>query len=91
VFQALRIQVNDELGALTALLSQLPSLLRPGGRVAVLSFHSGEERRVKAAFRSGACEGVWAAVSDKVVRASQAEQRDNPRSSWAKLRWAQRA
>lgn len=90
VFQALRIQVNDELGALTALLTQLPSWLRPGGRAAVLSFHSGEDRRVKAAFRSGAREGVWAAVSDKVIRASKAEQRDNPRSSSAKLRWAHR-
>ena len=91
VFQALRIQVNDELGALTALLTQLPSWLRPGGRVAVLSFHSGEDRRVKAAFKRGAREGVWAAVSDKIIRASKAEQRDNPRSSSAKLRWAQRA
>ncbi len=91
VFQALRIQVNDELGALTALLAQLPRFLRPGGRVAVLSFHSGEDRRVKAAFRGGAAEGVWASVSEGVIRASQAEQRENPRSSSAKLRWACRA
>jgi 16S rRNA (cytosine1402-N4)-methyltransferase len=91
VFQALRIQVNDELGALTRLLDQWPSWLRPGGRAAVLSFHSGEDRRVKASFRRGAREGVWAAVSEKIIRASPAEQRDNPRSSSAKLRWAQRA
>lgn len=91
VFQALRIEVNDELGALDALLRQLPDCLRPGGRAALLTFHSGEDRRVKAAFRSGVREGVWAAAADEVIRASPAEQRSNLRSSSAKLRWARKA
>jgi len=91
VFQALRIEVNDELGALDALLRQLPGCLRPGGRAAVLSFHSGEDRRVKVAFRRGVREGVFAAAVDDVIRASAAEQRGNPRSSSAKLRWARKA
>jgi 16S rRNA (cytosine1402-N4)-methyltransferase len=91
VFQALRIEVNDELGALDALLRQLPDCLRPGARVAFLTFHSGEDRRVKRAFRDGERAGVYAAVSDEVVRASFAEQRANPRSKSAKLRWARRA
>ncbi|MBI5363612.1 MAG: 16S rRNA (cytosine(1402)-N(4))-methyltransferase RsmH [Planctomycetes bacterium] len=91
VFQALRIEVNDEFGALEALLRQLPSALRAGGRVAVLTFHSGEDRRVKQAFERGAKDGVYAAISDAVVRASPAEHRANPRSAPAKLRWARRA
>lgn len=88
VFQALRIEVNDELGALDAFLRQLPGCLRPGGRVAIITFHSGEDRRVKKAFEQGARDGLYSAVSDDVVRASAAEQRANPRSSPAKLRWA---
>lgn len=91
MFQALRIAVNDELGALDALLRHLPSCLAPGGRVAVLTFHSGEDRRVKKAFRAGVREGVYAAASDDVVRASADEVRDNPRAASAKLRWARRA
>ena len=91
VFQALRIEVNDELGALDALLRDVPTVLRPGGRVAILSFHSGEDRRVKKAFQRGLLDGVYAAASDDVVRASPAEQRANPRSSSAKLRWARKA
>ena len=91
VFQALRIEVNDELGALDALLRDVPALLRPGGRVAILSFHSGEDRRVKKAFQRGLQDGIYAAASEDVVRASPAEQRANPRSSSAKLRWARKA
>jgi 16S rRNA (cytosine1402-N4)-methyltransferase len=87
VFQALRIEVNDELGALDALLRQLPGCLRPGGRAALVTFHSGEDRRVKRAFEDGARAGVWAQVSREVVRASPAEQRANPRATSAKLRW----
>lgn len=87
VFQALRIEVNDELGALDRLLRQLPGCLRPGGRAALVTFHSGEDRRVKRAFEDGARAGVWAQVSREVVRASPAEQRANPRSTPAKLRW----
>jgi len=90
VFQALRIEVNDEFGALDALLRALPLGLRPGGRVAVLSFHSGEDRRVKQAFRAGERAGVYAAIADDVIRASSQERHDNPRSRPAKLRWAKR-
>ena len=88
VFQAIRIAVNDEFSALETWLRNLPQCLRPGGRVAVLTFHSGEDRRVKQAFKAGLLEGVYAAISTEVVRASAAEQRANPRSAPAKLRWA---
>ncbi len=90
VFQAVRIAVNDEFGALDALLRALPLVLRPGGRVAILTFHSGEDRRVKKAFQTGERDGVYAAVSADVMRASAAETRANPRASSAKLRWARR-
>jgi len=91
VFQAIRIAVNDELGALTALLRDLPSCLKPGGRAAILSFHSGEDRRVKAAFKDGLRDGTYASIAAGVVRASAEERRANPRSSAAKLRYAVRA
>ena len=91
VFQALRIEVNDEFGALDSLLRALPWCLRPGGRVAILSFHSGEDRRVKKAFQAGEREGLYAAVADEVLRATPQERHDNPRSRPAKLRWARRA
>jgi 16S rRNA (cytosine1402-N4)-methyltransferase len=91
VFQALRIGVNDEFGALEALLRQLPGCLRPGGRAVVITFHSGEDRRVKAAFEEGRRAGAYALVAPEVVRASPAEQRANPRARPAKLRAAQRA
>ena len=91
VFQAVRIAVNDEFGALEALLRALPAVLAPGGRVAILTFHSGEDRRVKKAFQAGWGAGVYDAVSDTVVRASSAEVRANPRASSAKLRWARAA
>ena len=91
VFQALRIEVNDEFGALDALLRQLPTALRAGGRVALLTFHSGEDRRVKKAFERGLKDGVYAAICETVVRASPEERRANPRSAPAKLRWARRA
>lgn len=90
-FQALRIAVNDELGALDRLLEALPACLAPGGRAVFLSFHSGEDRRIKQAFRSGREAGLYRAVSADVQRPSAAEQRDNPRSKSAKLRWAIRS
>jgi 16S rRNA (cytosine1402-N4)-methyltransferase len=90
-FQALRIAVNDELSALDTWLRNLPLCLVPGGRVACLSFHSGEDRRVKKAFQTGRREGVYAASADDVIRASAEEVRANPRASAAKLRWAVRA
>jgi 16S rRNA (cytosine1402-N4)-methyltransferase len=88
VFQAIRIAVNDEFGALETFLRQLPHCLKPGGRVAILTFHSGEDRRVKLAFKFGLQAGRYAAINDEVVRASPEEQRANPRSTSAKLRWA---
>jgi 16S rRNA (cytosine1402-N4)-methyltransferase len=90
-FQALRILVNDELGALRELLRVAPDCLRPGGRIGIISFHSGEDRLVKAAFRDGLLAGVYAAISEHVIRPSQQEVRDNPRSSSAKFRWARKA
>jgi 16S rRNA (cytosine1402-N4)-methyltransferase len=90
VFQALRILVNRELANLTALLRVLPSVLNPGGRVAVISFHSGEDRLVKTAFRDGLRTGVYAAVSEEAVRATWQERQANPRARSAKLRWARR-
>jgi 16S rRNA (cytosine1402-N4)-methyltransferase len=88
VFQALRIAVNDEFSALEALLRQLSSSLNPGGRVAILTFHSGEDRRVKKSFASGRNAGLYSEISDAVIRPSAAERTANPRSSSAKLRWA---
>jgi 16S rRNA (cytosine1402-N4)-methyltransferase len=90
VFQALRIAVNDEFGALDAFLRLLPDCMAPGGRVAVLTFHSGEDRRVKQAFKAGLHDGVFASIAADVVRPCAEERRNNPRSSAAKLRWAVR-
>lgn len=90
VFQALRIAVNDEFGALAALLRNLPYCLKTGGRAAILTFHSGEDRRVKLAFKNGLREGVYTAIANEVIRATPAEQAANPRSSAAKLRFAVR-
>jgi 16S rRNA (cytosine1402-N4)-methyltransferase len=90
-FQALRLLVNDEMGALDRLLAVLPSVVKPGGRVAILTFHSGEDRRVKHAFRDGLRDGVWAEVAPDPVRAGPDEVRSNPRAAPAKLRWAVRA
>jgi 16S rRNA (cytosine1402-N4)-methyltransferase len=90
VFQALRIAVNDEFGALAALLRTMPFCLKPGGRAAILTFHSGEDRRVKLAFKEGLRDGVYSSIATEVVRASFEEQRANPRSSAAKLRFAVR-
>lgn len=91
VFQGLRIAVNDEFKALETFLRFLPGCLRSGGRVAILSFHSGEDRRVKRAFRQGLEAGVYQQASEDVIRPSAAEVHQNPRASSARLRWAIRA
>ena len=91
VFQGLRIAVNDEFGVLDLFLRNLAHCLKPGGRVAILTFHSGEDRRVKQAFRDGVRTGLYASTNDEVIRASPDERRANPRSTSAKLRWAIRA
>ena len=88
VFQALRIAVNEEFTVLDTFLRQLPTCLRPGGRVAILTFHSGEDRRVKHAFREGLQAGHYQSINDEVIRPGAQEMRDNPRASPAKLRWA---
>ena len=90
VFQALRIAVNEEFTALDTLLRHLPQCMTPGGRVAIVAFHSGEDRRVKKAFQAGLRDGLYAAIADTVVRPTPAECRANPRASAAKLRWARR-
>jgi 16S rRNA (cytosine1402-N4)-methyltransferase len=91
VFQALRIAVNDEFSALDMLLRCLPACLNPGGRVAILTFHSGEDRRVKKSFEAGLRDGLYADIAHEVIRPTPEERRDNPRSSPAKLRWALRS
>ena len=91
VFQALRIAVNDEFSALETFLRHLPACLNPGGRVAILTFHSGEDRRVKKAFSSGLRDGRYAEIAHEVIRPGADERHSNPRSVPAKLRWARRA
>jgi 16S rRNA (cytosine1402-N4)-methyltransferase len=89
-FQVLRILVNRELANLEQLLRLLPSCLKPGGRAAIISFHSGEDRLVKAAFRDGVRAGDYAEISPDPVRPGFDERTRNPRSRSAKLRWARK-
>ncbi len=89
-FQAVRMMVNREAENLDRLLAVVPAVLRPGGRVAVISFHSGEDRRVKQSFRDGVRSGVYAEASEPIV-ATETERAENPRSRSAKVRWAERA
>jgi 16S rRNA (cytosine1402-N4)-methyltransferase len=90
-FQALRIAVNDEFGVLDKFLEKLPDALAPGGRVAILSFHSGEDRRVKKSFQRLFREGIYSAVAPDPIRPSAEECNANPRARSAKLRWAIKA
>ena len=91
VFQALRIAVNEELVALDSFLRVLPLCLNAGGRVAILTFHSGEDRRVKKAFEAGLRDGLYRDIAREPIRPGAAETFSNPRSSSAKLRWARRS
>jgi 16S rRNA (cytosine1402-N4)-methyltransferase len=88
VFQALRIAVNEEFTALDAFLRTAPFFLKSGGRLVILTFHSGEDRRVKKSFQQGLRDGQYRAISEEVVIASAEERRANPRAIPAKLRWA---
>jgi 16S rRNA (cytosine1402-N4)-methyltransferase len=90
VFQALRIAVNDELDALGEALPQIPAVLRPGGRVAIIAFHSLEDRMVKRFFREADAAGTLCIVTRKPVRPGDAETRANPRARAARLRVAAR-
>jgi 16S rRNA (cytosine1402-N4)-methyltransferase len=90
-FQALRILVNREMANLERLLSVLPDVLKPGGTAAIISFHSGEDRRVKDAFRDARRGGIYSDVSPLLIVADEAEQKANPRARSAKLRWARRS
>lgn len=90
-FQALRILVNREMPNLERLLAVAPEILKPGGRIAIISFHSGEDRRVKKLFKAGFDDGIYSELSWEPVTADLEEVQANPRSRSAKLRWARRA
>lgn len=90
-FQALRIDVNSEFEVLYSFLEKLPSVLKPGGKVAVLTFHSGEDRLVKKAFRQLQREGVYSDAAKDVIRPSAKECFQNPRARSTKMRWAIKA
>lgn len=88
VFQALRIDVNSEFEVLYAFLEKLTGILNPGGRVAILTFHSGEDRLVKKSFKELYKSEVYSEISSDVIRPSAEECRVNPRSKSTKMRWA---
>ena len=90
-FQALRIDVNSEFEALYSFLEKLPIVLKPGGKVAVLTFHSGEDRLVKKSFRQLQREGVYSDIAKDVIRPSAEECFQNPRARSTKMRWAIKA
>ena len=91
VFQALRIDVNSEFEVLEAFLTKLPSCMAPGGRIAILTFHSGEDRLVKHAFKEGKKAGIYSEAAEDVIRPSSEECAKNPRAKSTKMRWAVRA
>ena len=90
-FQALRIDVNSEFEVLYAFLEKLPQVLAPGARVAILTFHSGEDRLVKRSFKELQKEGIYSEVSKDVIRPSAEECVRNPRAKSTKMRWAIKA
>lgn len=89
-FQALRIDVNSEFEVLDSFLAKLPGVLAPGGRAAILTFHSGEDRLVKHAFKEGKRNGLYSEISGDVIRPSAEECQRNPRARSTKMRWAVR-
>jgi 16S rRNA (cytosine1402-N4)-methyltransferase len=90
-FQALRIEVNKEFEVLDKFLSKLPDILAPGARVAILSFHSGEDRRVKKSFQTFFREGLYSEIAEEPIRPSIEEINSNPRAKSTKFRWAIKA
>lgn len=91
VFQALRIDVNSEFEVLDAFLQKLPSVMAPGGRIAILTFHSGEDRLVKRAFKDGYKAGIYSEIATDVIRPSAEECARNSRARSTKMRWAVRS
>ena len=90
-FQALRIDVNHEFEVLYEFMEKLPDALRPGGRVAILTFHSGEDKLVKKALKAGYKEGIYSDYAKDVIRPSAKECTQNPRARSTKMRWAIKA
>ena len=90
-FQALRIDVNSEFEVLYTFLDKLPDVLAPGGRVAILTFHSGEDRLVKRSFKEMKKKGIYREINEDVIRPSTEECARNPRAKSTKMRWAIRA
>lgn len=89
-FQALRIDINHEYEVLYTLLEKLPDVMNEGGRVAILTFHSGEDRQVKKNFKAYKKSGDYLEIAEDAIRPSAKERNDNPRSKCAKLRWAKK-
>ena len=91
IFQALRIDVNNEFEVLYEFMEKLPNALKPGGRAAILTFHSGEDKLVKKALKAGYKAGIYSEYSKDVVRPSAQECAQNPRARSTKMRWAVKA
>lgn len=91
VFQALRIDVNSEFEVLDAFLQKLPSVMAPGGRIAILTFHSGEDRLVKKSFKEFLKAGIYSDIAAEVIRPSAKECAQNSRARSTKMRWAVKA
>lgn len=91
IFQALRIEVNNEFDVLLEFMEKLPLILKPGGRVAILTFHSGEDRIVKKAFKEMKNLGIYSDVARNVIRPSKEECHINSRAKSTKMRWAIRS